>query len=352
MMRKFCIFLMLFLGLYQAQAQTCTTNTNNGSWTNASIWSCGNVPLASNDVVINHTGITFTTAAGAVLTVNSLTINNNRDLTISGDFTLIITNNLTLNNQSSLNISGGATIDIHGSLSSANNGNVSIDGAGTGGNFLARGCYTIGGGTPPPNIFGGSNLNWCIQCNNGNLGDDCNQILPVRLLFFKGTFQNQTAKPTVNLVWTMVANAEFQHTEIERSENGIKFEKIGQIKQATFQNQTQTYQFTDENPFPSQTYYRLKEVEKDGFSIYSQVVALNNPIQDWIVWKKTNGTWKINSQKVIKEIKVQNSFGQCLFENTDSNLTEITLNPNLFPNGIYIVSLRTASGLVFKKIQF
>ncbi len=352
MMGKFCTLLILFFCGIKIQAQTCTTNTNSVSWTNSGIWSCGNVPLAANDVVINHTGITFTTANNAIITIKSLTINNNRDLTINGNFRLIITGNLVLDNQASLILSGGATIDILGSFNAANNGNVSVGGSGTGGSFLSRGCYTIGGGTPKPNIFVGSNLKWCIQCVSGNVGGNCNQILPVRLLFFKGAFQNLSTKPSVSLEWSVLANSEFQYFEIERSEDGIKFEKIERINKSALGNPVQNYQFTDESPFPNQTYYRLKEVENGGFFNYSRIIGLSSPIQDWVVWKNINGNWEVNSQKTIEEIRIQNSVGKCLFENTYSNVTKITINSNPFPSGIYIVSVRTISGLFFKKVQF
>jgi hypothetical protein len=60
--------------------------------------------------------------------------------------------------------------------------------------------------------------------------------------------------------------------DIERSTDGLNFEKIGDTKA---QGKAATYEFLDKGPLSITTYYRLKINDLDNKSSYSKVISLS-----------------------------------------------------------------------------
>lgn len=105
--------------------------------------------------------------------------------------------------------------------------------------------------------------------------------LPIRLLAFQGQAQDQQ----VTLSWTAADAVQFSHFEIERSNDGIQFTKIGQVALKAGAGNS-SYSFTDDEltlPTAAHLFYRLKLVDLDSRFEYSTVlpIRLNNqsPLQ-------------------------------------------------------------------------
>jgi hypothetical protein len=62
--------------------------------------------------------------------------------------------------------------------------------------------------------------------------------------------------------------------EIERSEDGIVFQKIGEVNGAGTTTDRQDYAFTDFQPFWGTSYYRIKQIDFDGQYDYSKVASI------------------------------------------------------------------------------
>ncbi len=93
--------------------------------------------------------------------------------------------------------------------------------------------------------------------------------LPVTLTSFYGV----NTKDANVLYWetaTEINNAGFN---VERSIDGVSFGSIGFVASKTG-NSAASYQFTDAKPFDGKSYYRLKQVDKDGKTSYSSIVEL------------------------------------------------------------------------------
>lgn len=77
------------------------------------------------------------------------------------------------------------------------------------------------------------------------------------------------------LQWTTETELNSSHFEIERSQDGIRFSNRGQVLGRGNSQLAQQYQFTDVWDAPvTLFYYRLKMVDVDGKTAYSQIVAL------------------------------------------------------------------------------
>ena len=109
-----------------------------------------------------------------------------------------------------------------------------------------------------------------VSFSPGSLNDG-NSSLPVELLFFTA----ETSDYWITLRWSTATEEHNAYFDIERSIDGIHFEKIGRVQGSGTSYNTQEYSFTDENPVGSTLYYRLKQVDYDGAFQYHNIVAVN-----------------------------------------------------------------------------
>jgi hypothetical protein len=101
----------------------------------------------------------------------------------------------------------------------------------------------------------------------------CSSALPLHLIDFNALlYQGST-----HLSWTTNLERDVKHFEIERSANGIDFEKINIVAANNSQN-TSTYFDIDPKPLHGISYYRLRIVDFNGAYTYSNIVTINNAI--------------------------------------------------------------------------
>jgi len=79
----------------------------------------------------------------------------------------------------------------------------------------------------------------------------------------------------LELQWQTASELNNEKFEIEMSQNGRSFNKIGEVKgYGTTQTQVD-YDFSVEKPPVGTSYYRLKQLDFDGQSEYSYIVSAN-----------------------------------------------------------------------------
>jgi len=94
--------------------------------------------------------------------------------------------------------------------------------------------------------------------------------LPVELLSFTG----QARGEEVLLRWETVWERQSERFEVERSTDLEVFTRIGSVLAAGTSEQRRTYFFTDPEPVEGVNYYRLRQVDFDGRSEHSPLVAV------------------------------------------------------------------------------
>lgn len=174
--------------------------------------------------------------------------------------------------------------------------------------------------------------------------------LPVKLISFYAKAQDNQ----VQLTWQTSSETNSDGFDIERSENGKDFEKIGFVKtesQNGNSNEKLGYSFTDETPIEGNNFYRLKQIDLDGKFVYSQIKSVKiegqnslkiypNPASDFI-YIKTFG------QK-IKSVELLDAKGSSIYK---SNNTENKIDINNKTAGIYFLNIEKVDGkLVVKKV--
>ena len=156
--------------------------------------------------------------------------------------------------------------------------------------------------------------------------------LPLTLVNFQG--KNINARENI-LAWVTENEKDVSHFELERSQNGQKFESIGQIT-ARNKKQQSIYQFSD-NKAQKENYYRLKMIDNDGKFEYSKIIYLKNEAasDEPLVYPNP-----VEQTLFIKNIKKEN--GLSIYNNTGIQVLSFDQAPDEIdtsnlPNGIYFV---------------
>ncbi|MEP6595860.1 MAG: T9SS type A sorting domain-containing protein, partial [Ginsengibacter sp.] len=94
-------------------------------------------------------------------------------------------------------------------------------------------------------------------------------VLPVTLV----NFQAQSQREKIITSWQTSSEFNFHSFDIERSVDGIQFNKIGSVNASGFVTGS-LYSFEDGNPKKGINYYRLKIIDIDGKFTFSKVVVV------------------------------------------------------------------------------
>ncbi|HQQ95230.1 MAG TPA: T9SS type A sorting domain-containing protein [Bacteroidia bacterium] len=119
------------------------------------------------------------------------------------------------------------------------------------------------GGTTNATGGGGSN-------NSGVIGSATGP-LPIELL----SFSAHNTVQAIQLVWETASEKNNEVFEIERSQNGLDFLKLGSLPGAGNSTIRIRYEWLDRFPAEGINYYRLKQTDKDGAYKYSPIVFAN-----------------------------------------------------------------------------
>lgn len=96
-------------------------------------------------------------------------------------------------------------------------------------------------------------------------------IVPVELVSFTISVNNNNI---VSLNWKTATELNNSGFEIQRSIDGVTYNRIGFVNGSGTTTQANSYSFIDNSPSNSKNYYRLKQIDFDGTFEYSQIVEV------------------------------------------------------------------------------
>lgn len=97
-----------------------------------------------------------------------------------------------------------------------------------------------------------------------------NITLPITLINFNGSLNNDNK---VKLNWQTANEVNTKNFIVQKSSNGSAFSDVGTVK-SLLTTGTNSYTYTDNNPFQATNYYRLKMEDNDGRFTYSNILAI------------------------------------------------------------------------------
>jgi hypothetical protein len=118
-------------------------------------------------------------------------------------------------------------------------------------------------------------LSWQLS-NGANL--NC-VPLPVELVSFTGKRDGSKNK----LEWSTLSEINSDIFTVERSVDGILFDAIGEKDAAGNASTRNDYFFLDNSPIKGSNYYRLKQTDLDGSSVYSAIIVIENKTEEIII---------------------------------------------------------------------
>jgi hypothetical protein len=160
------------------------------------------------------------------------------------------------------------------------------------------------------------------------------------------TFTAEPRTHSVTLQWSTATESESKYFTVQRSSDGANWTSIGQVAAAGNSNQILQYSFTDPDPSEGINYYRFKEVNDNGGSLYSTVKEVNfasapvalswypNPVRNRLT---LTGTANIQS------VMLTTLDGRIL-QKFDGFSPSQSIDFSRYPFGIYFLIIRTTGG--------
>jgi aminopeptidase N len=168
-------------------------------------------------------------------------------------------------------------------------------------------------------------------------------ILATHVITFNGVKEGNTAK----LSWGIENTLDYASFEVERSADNAAFQHIGTLKATDFPGKT-NFTFTDNDILPGNNYYRIKIIEKNGNTLYTKTIVINNkdgnsyftispnPASRYIVVNSTAAA------KEIVDIKIFDAAGRQvkeLLKQQFSNSSNLQINVEDLGIGNYFVEI-------------
>lgn|GEM_PF-556839 len=184
------------------------------------------------------------------------------------------------------------------------------------------------------------------NCNSAiEVEESCN-ALPIELL---KPLQVRLDNKTAILQWRTATEMNNSGFEIQRSKDGIEWERIGWQEGQGNTTTPQTYSYRDPNPIFGTSYYRLKQVDFNGDAEYSNVVSLRyirngvtvypNPVKERLSLHTDYGA--------IQQIVIYDSTGRQVNQ-IAKPLNNIDVS--ILPKGIYIIKITLEDEDFYEKI--
>lgn len=189
-------------------------------------------------------------------------------------------------------------------------------------------------------VFGAVNIGLRLVTNNP---------LPVELLSFSGFIE----KNKHYLFWETAMEINNDRFEIEHSENGIIWNKIGEVKGNGMSFDPIKYNFTVLNPKYNICYYRFKQVDYNTEFEYSPIITLiseKNESLTKIYPNPTSNEVYINSEEKISEIYIINLSGQIIYSENDILSYSHKVSLLNLPISTYFISIHQKGSWITKKV--
>lgn len=139
----------------------------------------------------------------------------------------------------------------------------------------------------------------------------------------------------VKVEWYNLTEINTRYYEIERSPNGIDFQKIGEVQASGNSSHRSDYSFTDLQPYKNLNYYRLKQVDRDGRVVYSDVrlIRFGKEKQFSVYPVITQGSFRVDGIIEVVNIRLFNSVGQLVQTQVSASATSVDISG--LPRGMY-----------------
>jgi hypothetical protein len=161
----------------------------------------------------------------------------------------------------------------------------------------------------------------------------------------------------IGLSWQTATETNSNYFSVERSSDALNFREVGVIKASGNSQQPLDYRFTDESPLAGQSYYRIRQVDNNGSSIYSEMRSVNYQRPATLASASADKGRLVvkmySPEDMAVELEVTSITGQRIRRvstQLQPGTSEIRVDANGIEAGIYFIKARMGSGEYFQKV--
>jgi parallel beta-helix repeat protein len=194
--------------------------------------------------------------------------------------------------------------------------------------------------------FGGNPRLFSIRADAGAY-ENQNLVLPVA---FINPFRATKIKETVKIEWTTASENNNAFFDVQRSRNGLDFSTIGTVKGVGNATQTTPYFFMDNTPNIGINYYRIKQVDRDEKSIFTNILTVLFDAKKLSIFPNpAHEKLSILTDDIIEFVKIKSINGAVL-KTQRGNFSQMDLDN--MAGGFYILEVKMEGNTVpiFQKI--
>jgi hypothetical protein len=190
-----------------------------------------------------------------------------------------------------------------------------------------------------------SNQSVCLNYNpfTGEVGSG---FLPVNWLEFEVKSENKRNK----IYWSTASEINNEHFEVLYSTDGENFEYLGNVKGNGTKSTESKYEFIHESPPFSFTFYRIRQVDFDGTSSYSDIKFVKNITKEFTLYPNpTNNEVYISGTNIEEfDIVIWDHSGNEVYKSFHHGENKVDLS-TLQP-GLFFVKVSTSGNLQYFKL--
>jgi parallel beta-helix repeat protein len=194
--------------------------------------------------------------------------------------------------------------------------------------------------------FAGNPRLFSIRADAGAY-ENQNLVLPVA---FINPFRATKIKETVKIEWTTASENNNAFFDVQRSRNGLDFSTIGTIKGVGNATQITPYFFMDNSPNIGINYYRIKQVDRDEKSVFTNILTVLFDSKKLSIFPNpAHEKLNILTDEIIEFVKIK-SINGAVIKTQRGNFSQMDLDN--MASGFYILEVKMEGNTVpiFQKI--
>jgi len=169
-----------------------------------------------------------------------------------------------------------------------------------------------------------------------------NSVLPISLVNFRAKLENQTAQ----LQWSTSSEENFDYFLLERSQDGVHYEEIAQIKGNGWSQTKQDYHYSDFQPLAGISYYRLTSIDFDGYTEVFPPTSIVNENNQPVIATLAGNVVNDNNLELLLKAADDSNFKAHIYDNQGRFISSHRLkngrngiSVNASSKGVFIVKL-------------
>jgi hypothetical protein len=184
--------------------------------------------------------------------------------------------------------------------------------------------------------------------------------LPVELLAFNANCSNEK----VIASWSTASEINNDYFSVEKSQDLNLWETVGLVPGAGTSNNVNSYNLTDNNPYPGFGYYRLKQTDFNGTSEYFQPIQVNCMEDGQSVFDISTIESNQNNNEIVITFSYPvtgdkytfalfNDRGRLIQQQskkTVKGFNQVIINYKDFAEGIYLITLTNSEKMISQKV--